>query len=205
MLPESNLTIQHGFLLTRQSRDRQGQTHIELWLATDTGPTQLIIKDEKPVFFLEQESVALVNQILASNNLRANIRSLELMSFEQQPLAACYCDTIQQANGLKALLEKENVLILESDIKLADRFLMERFIQGGLAFTGDYQQFKDYQRVTNAKCKAGEYTPKLSVVSLDLECSEKGILYSIGLDSPMDSRVIMIGEPQDAETNIQWV
>ncbi|WP_411015572.1 3'-5' exonuclease, partial [Salmonella sp. ZJLS19Sal_0414] len=54
-------------------------------------------------------------------------------------------------------------------------------------------------------CKAGDYTPKLKVVSLDLECSEKGILYSIGLDSPMDSRVIMIGEPQDAETNIQWV
>ncbi|MFA0725101.1 3'-5' exonuclease, partial [Vibrio sp. 10N.222.49.E5] len=26
-----------------------------------------------------------------------------------------------------------------------------------------------------------------------------------GLDSPMDSRVIMVGEPQEADTNIQWV
>jgi len=34
---------------------------------------------------------------------------------------------------------------------------------------------------------------------------EKGVLYSIGLDSPMDSRVIMIGEPQEADTNVQWV
>ncbi len=199
------MTIQHGFLLTRQSRDRQGQTHIELWLSTDSGPTQLIIKNEKPVFFLEQTSLDQANQVLLTHNLKADIRSLELMSFDQTPLAGCYCDTIQQANSLKALFEQENILTLETDIKLADRFLMERFIQGSLAFTGDFHQFKDYQRVSNAKCKAGKYTPKLSVVSLDLECSEKGILYSIGLDSPMDSRVIMIGEPQDSDTKIQWV
>ncbi|NMS24442.1 3'-5' exonuclease, partial [Vibrio parahaemolyticus] len=37
------------------------------------------------------------------------------------------------------------------------------------------------------------------------ECSEKGILYSIGLDSVMDSRVIMIGEPEPSDTPIQWV
>ncbi|STY94211.1 DNA polymerase II [Vibrio anguillarum] len=43
------------------------------------------------------------------------------------------------------------------------------------------------------------------MVSLDLECSEKGILYSIGFDSPMDSRVIMIGEPEPCDTPIQWV
>ncbi|NMS01465.1 DNA polymerase II, partial [Vibrio parahaemolyticus] len=62
-----------------------------------------------------------------------------------------------------------------------------------------------YQRVQSAKCRAGQYEPKLNVVSLDLECSEKGILYSIGLDSVMDSRVIMIGEAEPSETPIQWV
>ncbi|MBD0786836.1 DNA polymerase II [Vibrio sp. Y2-5] len=199
------MTIQQGFLLTRQARDIQCKTHIELWLATDSGPTQVIIKDEKPVFFLEQTSVAVANELLGASNLSANIRSLDMLSFEQQPLAACYCETIQQSNALKTLFEQSDILTLESDIKLADRFLMERFIQGGITFTGDFTRYPNYQRVLNAKCKAGDYTPKLKVVSLDLECSEKGILYSIGLDSPMDSRVIMIGEPQDAETNIQWV
>ncbi len=199
------MNIQHGFLLTRQSRDRQGQTQIELWLSTNAGPTQLIITDEKPVFFIEQASLPLAKQLLETNRESATLRPLELMSFEQRPLAACYSNTIQQAISLKALFEQEGILTLEADIKLADRFLMERFIQGGLAFTGNSQQFKGYQRVTNVKCKAGQYTPKLSVVSLDLECSEKGILYSIGLDSPMDSRVIMIGAAQEAETNIQWV
>ncbi len=199
------LTIQQGFLLTRQARDRQGQTHIELWLSTDEGPAQLIIKNEKPVFFLPQESVSRANQLIQEQDFTAQIRLLALFSFDQQPLAGCYCETIQQANGLKNLFEQADILILESDIKLADRYLMERFIQGSIEFTGDVTRHQSYQSVQNTKCRSGSYTPKLKVVSLDLECSEKGILYSIGLDSEMDSRVIMIGEPQQAETTIQWV
>lgn len=84
---------------------------------------------------------------------------------------------------------------------------MERFIRGGIQFTGQFSQQKHYQKVTQARCKAADYQPNLSVVSLDIECSEKGILYSVGLDSHMDSRVIMIGDPQHGETglHIQWV
>ncbi len=199
------MTIQHGFLLTRQARDRQGQTHIELWLATDKGPTQLIINNEKPVFFFEQAAITEVNALLESQGVTASIRLLELLSFDHQPIAACYCNTIQQANKLRALMEQAGILILESDIKLADRFLMERFIKGGMAFTGNITQLSQYQRVADAKCRTADYIPQLKVVSLDLECSEKGILYSIGLDSPMDSRVIMVGESQPSETKIQWV
>ncbi|MEL0611351.1 3'-5' exonuclease, partial [Vibrio echinoideorum] len=32
-----------------------------------------------------------------------------------------------------------------------------------------------------------------------------GVLFSFGLESSMDRRVIMIGEPQEADTYIQWV
>ena len=106
---------------------------------------------------------------------------------------------------------------------------MERFIQGGLAVTGQAQTIHSdinerlkevnkpsaarasYIRITQAKCKTCDYTPKLHTVSLDIECSERGELYSIGLDSPKDSRVIMIGDmPQGehtdkSDTPIEWV
>ncbi|MCV5246873.1 hypothetical protein OFC58_40360, partial [Escherichia coli] len=74
----------------------------------------------------------------------------------------------------------------EGDIRLADRYLMERFIKGSVEFTGHQQSRNGFHRIQNAKCRSGDYEPKLHVVSLDLECSEKGILYSIGLDSPHD-------------------
>ncbi|WP_180834596.1 hypothetical protein, partial [Vibrio parahaemolyticus] len=51
------MNIQQGFLLTRQARDIKGQTQIELWLATEAGPTQLLVNGEKPVFFIAQEHI----------------------------------------------------------------------------------------------------------------------------------------------------
>ncbi|ELB2076557.1 DNA polymerase II [Vibrio parahaemolyticus] len=199
------MNIQQGFLLTRQARDIKGQTQIELWLATEAGPTQLLINGEKPVFFIAQEHIEQTQNLALSKSIQVEIRTLELKTFEHTPLAACYTKVTKEALVLQDLLSQQDIVTYEGDIRLADRYLMERFIKGSVEFTGHQQSRNGFHRIQNAKCRSGDYEPKLHVVSLDLECSEKGILYSIGLDSPHDSRVIMIGEPEPAETNIQWV
>ncbi|MFZ3502839.1 DNA polymerase II [Vibrio harveyi] len=199
------MNIQQGFLLTRQARDIKGQTQIELWLSTENGPTQLLIQGERPVFFIEQAQIEQTKRFATSKQIAVDIRSLELKNFQLTPLAACYTQTTKDAFALQDELKQNDIVHFEGDVRLADRYLMERFIKGSIEFTGNQQSLNGFQRIQNAKCRTGEYQPKLHVVSLDLECSEKGILYSIGLDSPVDSRVIMIGEPEQAETPIQWV
>ncbi|WP_390337808.1 DNA polymerase II [Vibrio harveyi] len=199
------MNIQQGFLLTRQARDIKGQTQIELWLSTENGPTQLLIQGERPVFFIEQAQIEQTKRFATSKQIAVDIRSLELKNFQLTPLAACYTQTTKDAFALQDELKQNDIVHFEGDVRLADRFLMERFIKGSMEFTGNQQSLNGFQRIQNAKCRTGEYQPKLHVVSLDLECSEKGILYSIGFDSPVDSRVIMIGEPEQAETPIQWV
>lgn len=199
------MNIQQGFLLTRQARDIKGQTQIELWLSTENGPTQLLIQGERPVFFIEQAQIEQTKQFAAAKQIAVDIRPLELKNFQLTPLAACYTQTTKDAFALQDELKQNDIVHFEGDVRLADRYLMERFIKGSMEFTGNLQSRNGFQRVQNAKCRTGEYQPKLHVVSLDLECSEKGILYSIGLDSPFDSRVIMIGEPEQADTPIQWV
>ncbi|MFV8430710.1 DNA polymerase II [Vibrio owensii] len=199
------MNIQQGFLLTRQARDIKGQTQIELWLSTENGPTQLLIQGERPVFFIEQAQIEQTKQFATSKQIAVDIRPLELKNFQLTPLAACYTQTTKDAFALQDELKQNDIVHFEGDVRLADRYLMERFIKGSMEFTGNLQSRNGFQRVQNAKCRTGEYQPKLHVVSLDLECSEKGILYSIGLDSPVDSRVIMIGEPELADTPIQWV
>lgn len=199
------MNIQQGFLLTRQARDIKGQTQIELWLSTENGPTQLLIQGERPVFFIEQAQIEQTKQFAAAKQIAVDIRPLELKNFQLTPLAACYTQTTKDAFALQDELKQNDIIHFEGDVRLADRYLMERFIKGSMEFTGNLQSRNGFQRVQNAKCRTGEYQPKLHVVSLDLECSEKGILYSIGLDSPVDSRVIMIGEPEPADTPIQWV
>ncbi|MDF2154279.1 DNA polymerase II [Vibrio sp. CAU 1672] len=199
------MTIEQGFLLTRQARDVGGQTQIELWLATDRGATQLLINGEKPVFFVPQAQQVLAEKLAVSNHISADFKALPLKSFAQQPLTACYTPTLKEARTLQLALTQQEIEVLEGDIRLADRFLMERFIKGSVEFSGPLQQRLGYRAAVNAKCRGGNYLPRLHVVSLDLECSEKGILYSIGLDSPQDSRVIMIGKPESSDTPIQWV
>lgn len=199
------MNIQQGFLLTRQARDIKGQTQIELWLSTENGPTQLLIQGERPVFFIEQAQIEQTKQLAAAKQIAVDIRPLELKNFQLTRLAACYTQTTKDAFALQDELKQNDIIHFEGDVRLADRYLMERFIKGSMEFTGNLQSRNGFQRVQNAKCRTGEYQPKLHVVSLDLECSEKGILYSIGLDSPVDSRVIMIGEPEQSDTPIQWV
>ncbi len=156
-------------------------------------------------FFIEQSASQEVMRIAAELSITPSLAPLSLRSFAGQPLAACYCNTIRDSQILAEKLAQADMLILEADIRLADRFLMERFIQGSIEFTGQITDFGHYRQVQQAKCRQGDYLPTLNMVSLDIECSEKGLLYSIGLDSPMDSRVIMIGQPEPAETPIQWV
>ncbi|MDC5707568.1 DNA polymerase II [Vibrio europaeus] len=197
------MAIQNGFVLTRQARDIKGTTQIDLWLSTPQGPTQLLIEGEKTVFFVFQDQLERAKA--QTQNLQIEWKTLPLKDFALRPVAACYCHSIKQAQSLSDHLKQQEIVVLEDDIRLADRYLMERFIQGSLEFTGVVQNNVSHLRFKQVKCRQGDYTPELKVVSLDIECSEKGVLYSIGLDSPMDSRVIMIGAPQPADTDIQWV
>ncbi|WP_428776150.1 DNA polymerase II [Vibrio sp.] len=199
------MTIESGFVLTRQARDIEQSTQIEFWLATDNGPIQLVIDGEQPVFFVSAEQVESTQRVASEMGLACRIKSLPMKTFQHIDVAAVYSNTIKISQQLCEALQQQGIETFEADIKLADRYLMERYIQGSVEFAGQVRSEHGYSKVTAAKCRTGDYIPSLSVVSLDIECSEKGILYSIGLDSVMDSRVIMVGEPEPAETNIQWV
>jgi len=197
------MAIQNGFVLTRQARDIKGNTQIDLWLSTPLGPVQLVIEGERPVFFILQEQLDTAKPLI--QNRPVDLKPLPLKDFEQRSIVACYCNTIKQAQSLSDDFKQHDIIVLEEDVRLADRFLMERFVKGSLEFTGEQQANISHLRYGQVKCRQGSYTPELKVVSLDIECSEKGHLYSIGLDSQMDSRVIMIGRPEQTSTKIQWV
>ncbi|WP_105189950.1 DNA polymerase II [Pseudoalteromonas sp. T1lg48] len=199
------MNINQGFVLTRHARDRGNKTIIELWVSTPQGPVQLDIEGERPTFFIEVSNAEKARALFISQGLKFELKPLPLKTFQDDNIAACYFATIADANTAEGLLEQNNVVAYESDIRLADRYLMERFIQGSIEFTGHQVARRNHYYMSAAKCRPGQFKPSLCVVSLDIECSEKGVLYSIGLDCERDSRVIMIGQPEPAETPIQWV
>jgi len=135
------LKIEQGFVLTRHARDVAGQTQIELWLATPSGPTQLIIRGERPVFFIEQSACSETESVATQLALKPSFSPLPLRSFQDQALTACYTNTIRDSQTLAEKLAHADILTFEADIRLADRFLMERFIQGSIEFTGQITDF----------------------------------------------------------------
>lgn len=208
--------MQQGFLLTRHSHDNGDQSEITFWLSTPDGPTQLKIRGEKPVCFIYQDDVSRVEQTLSGlesgleqTNMGLQksyeVRPLALKSFQQQPVCGLYLPTIKAFHQAVERLQQQGIQMLENDFRLHDRYLMERWIRGGVVFQGNTSQRNGmhgsgFTRVDQARLKGGDYIPQLKVVSLDLECSAKGNLYSVGLYSDVISLVLMIGPEEDGQS-----
>ncbi|GAM76656.1 DNA polymerase II [Vibrio ishigakensis] len=199
--------MRSGFILTRQARDIGSTTQIDLWLSTDSGPALVQIPNQESVFFVRSADHAEVESLAKAHQIQCRYRALELQTFKHDKVTACYFKTQREARNFETALNEHGLKVFESDIRLADRYLMERFIQGQIEVEGTEHAKQGYLQISQAQArKAEHYTPNLCMVSLDLECSAKGVLYSVGLDCPRDQRVIMVGEPQINEgVAIQWV
>ncbi len=207
------LELHKGFLLTRNSRDTHQGTEIELWVATDHGPVQLKFQGERPIFFISQSDSGQARIVLGELGLQMEIKPLELNTFNHYPVCGIYCPTIQIFFRSQEGLKRAGIEVLEGDIRLHERFLVERFICGGIEFTGHALQRRGYLEYVRCRVKATEYRPPLKLTSLDIECELTGELFSIGLshrtlpgesigslqsnDSHSVDEVLMIGRPSD--------
>ena len=211
-------TIENGFLLTRQARDIGNSLQIILWLKTSFGIKKLIIDDELAVFFVEEHQATQAEQILKQQGVTLiKQQLLGLKTFSQQAVHGFYFNSLTQFYRARDHLKRVQIKCYEDDIRPDDRYLMERFITADIDYIGDSQMMNNFDCIHQAKCKASteKSTIILSMLSLDIECSMDGELYSIGLyannkgsaiESREIKRVLMIGKPQvNADDYIVWL
>jgi len=212
MLTNLSQQIQSGFLLSRQVQDRGNRLQITLWLKTEQGIKKLIIDDEFAVFFVEEQQAEQAVAILQQQGvLLAKKQTLTLKTFAQQAVHGFYFASLAQFYRARDCLKMHQIKCYEDDIRPDDRYLMERFITADIDFVGQYQTRANVLQVKQTKCRkpANKLDINLCMLSLDIECSMAGELYSIGLYANNDVEikcVLMIGEPQvDAEPYIVWL
>lgn len=193
----------HGFILSQQWKDIQGELQLSFWLSTESGPQCLIFPSQESVSFCAQQQSA---QLPKLKGLR--IEPLPLKHFSGQAVSAIYCQSHQLQLSLRQYCEQHQITLWESDIRPAHRFLMERFIKGSLEFSG---QPSENQTYINPKIRPSAYQPNLKVLSMDIETSmptkeQKEKLFSIGFVSQWqdqsgnthtEKRVYMLGHKQD--------
>ncbi|WP_368163866.1 DNA polymerase II [Aeromonas sp. R6-2] len=194
-----------GFILTRHARDHGGQTEIILWLWSPQGPVRLVIPGQEPLFFVPADQIDEAMALFRAHGVRGRARRLPMQTFDGRPVAGLYFPTLAAFHKAVELLLIKGTEHFEADIRLPERYLMERFITAGVRFQGHSSRRGGLWQISDGRCAPAEVAPTLSWVSLDVECAMDGALFSVGLSSPMDERVIMIGEPEEMGTPVEWV
>lgn len=201
-----------GFILTRHGRDVRGRTEIVMWLWSEQGPVRLVVPGQEPVFFLPESHMQEAAELFKGAGVSGRFRRLPMHTFDGRAVVGCYFATLSAFHRAIELLLIRGLEHFEADIRLPERYLMERFITAGVRFGGKASHKGGklgHWEVNEARCAPQAVTPSLSWVSLDVECAMDGALFSVGLYSEQDARVIMIGAPEAGaetwETTIEWV
>ncbi len=181
-----------GFILTRRWWDAPAGTEVEYWLATDGGPIKVVLSAQASVAFVGARHRSLVEAQLATVP-GLDLRELGLKTFHQEPVIGVYARHFRQLAKLARALRAQDVPVFEADVRPHDRYLMERFITAGVVVEGGR---RDGSRIVDCRLRPGsDFRPILKVVSLDIETSQTGDLYSIALDGTGERVVFMLGEP----------
>ena len=209
---KNHSSIYEGFLIGRHSLDHAGTTEIHLWVTTvDAGVAKLIITGERPVFFVRDEDYSKLSESLSKAAITYECRSVELVTFSHESVRAVYTPTLEAGFKAQDRLKHEGMTLFEADIRLHERYLMERFVTGGVAFTGRAVRQRGYTEFHDVKVRPADVNPLFSVLSLDIECSAGGELYSIGLAGDAVEQVLMIGPEMSSKNSdhnsdaIHWV
>jgi DNA polymerase-2 len=189
---EPQTELQQGFLLTRHFRDTAAGTEVEFWLATDAGPRHIRLAPHPSVAFFPAVQRVDAETVLAGER-GFELRPLDLADFRHRQVVGLYCTQYRQLQKLARRLNEHGVDVYEADVRPPERYLMERFITAPVWFGGEAGPGG---LLIDAHMKpAPGYRPNLKLVSLDIETTAHGELYSIALEGCGQRQVYMLGPP----------
>ncbi|KIZ35575.1 DNA polymerase II [Stutzerimonas stutzeri] len=182
--------LRRGFILTRHWRDAPEGTEVIFWLATDAGARQLRVPHQDSVAFIPEEQRPLAEALLRRER-DVELRPLALCDFRHRPVMGLYSRSYRRLLDCARLLREAGVDVYESDIRPPERYLMERFITAPVSFSD--ASGGDGASIDAQLKPAPDYRPKLRLVSLDIETTARGELYSIALEGCGQRQVYMLG------------
>ncbi|MEB2649562.1 DNA polymerase II [Pseudomonas canadensis] len=190
------MDLQQGFVLTRHWRDTPAGTEVSFWLATDRGPRFIRLPVQTSVMFIPEAHRKPLDWLLKGER-DIELRPLQLCDFHHRPVLGLYTRQHRQAMDVEKRLRAAGLDVYEGDVRPPERYMMERFITAPVWFSGT----PDASGVLcDAQMKpAPDYRPPLKLVSLDIETTAQGDLYSIALEGCGERQVYMLGPPNNTD------
>ena len=186
------MDLQQGFVLTRHWRDTPLGTEVSFWLATDHGPRFVRLPVQTSVVFIPEAHRKPLDWLLKGER-DIELRPLQLCDFHHRPVLGLYTRQHRQLMDVEKRLRAAGVDVYEGDVRPPERYMMERFITAPVWFGGTPDA--DGTLIEAQMKPAPEYRPPLKLVSLDIETTAQGDLYSIALEGCGERQVYMLGPP----------
>ncbi|MCW8890622.1 MAG: hypothetical protein OQL20_08195, partial [Sedimenticola sp.] len=193
--------IYNAFLLTRHWRDTPQGVELQFWASSPDGPIRLRYPHQQAVCFTARDNV------LPSNRIPITRKPLQLTDLQGNPVDGLYFQQQRQLLQFRDQVEGSSTLLLESDIKVSDRFLMERFITAPMEIKGTAVKHHGYLELTNPRIRASDYQATLKYLSLDIETDgTAGNMLSVAFCGEGFEKILMRGNQADwpSDLPIQW-
>ncbi len=189
-----------AFLLTRQSFDTRTGVQLVFWFHSEAGPLKVIVNGQQVVFFIRQQDMPQAKALL-QRFTGVEIKPLELKNFENEAMAGVYFNSQQQFYRGRDILQQNKLRCLEADVRVAERYLTERFLTGPVSIHSDAPATV----LVNPRITPDDYRPDLKLMSFDIETDfASDDLFSIAFVTADHRRVLMLGadEPADDEDDV---
>lgn len=179
-----------AFLLSVEWRDTARGLELTLWgTSPAAGPVRALVPAQEAVLFVPRGTATRAARQLAR----------PLHAKDGRPVDAAYFKTQRALLDERDRLRGEGVAVLESDLKPSNRFLMERFINGGFSLSGAATRRDGVLTFRAPQVRAAEVTPTLRVLSLDIETDGwDGPVLSIALAGDGLEHVFVVRDGVDA-------
>jgi DNA polymerase II len=181
------------FILTDEWQDVKGRNILRfIGKSNEYGPVEVIISNNKPVFFVgKNESLML--------NVPFKRKTVDMKTFDGVPVDAVYFNSQKDLKSAAEQLDKNGVTTFESDVDPVRRFLMEKSINAQMLIKGEAVHNGKLLSFKDPDIKPFSVNPEFSVLSVDIETSEKNtllvsiaVLYKMGKDEI--KKVFMLGD-----------
>ncbi|RKZ64012.1 MAG: DNA polymerase II, partial [Gammaproteobacteria bacterium] len=106
------------------------------WFHSEAGPIKVIVNGQRLIFFIRQQDMALSKELLIRFS-DVEIKPLELKNFENEAMAGVYFKSQQQFYRGRDILQQNKLRCLEADVRVAERYLTERFLTGPVSIQSD--------------------------------------------------------------------
>ncbi len=178
-----------AFLLTRQWRDTRAGLVFELWAASPEGPLRITFTGQEAVMFVPRGTPAQA----------ARRETVALTTLVGAPVDALYFRAERDLRAARDGIHRAEGTAFESDIKPVERFLMERFVTGGLRVRGEVHAppHAGFLDMHDPELRAADDAapPSLRVTSLDIETDGfDGALLSIATITDGVETVLVRGD-----------